>query len=271
MRFAFFVGCQLPVQTPELEPLSRAIFSRLGVSLVDMPFGCCGYPARRFSAEDHIALAARAFALAATQDIPILALCQCCYGSLSHARAILLRNEKLRSFLASRLAREGLRLNLPVVKHFLEVLGRDIGPAAIARMVVKPHTGLSVAAHYGCHGLRPSDTVSLDNPHAPTLLEKLLAAIGATPVDYPRRLECCGAPLTIQSLEMADRIRDTMLSSAAEAGASALVTVCPHCHHFFGNRGPVRSLPYLELLGTALGLPHVSIDSRDYDDTPTLD
>jgi heterodisulfide reductase subunit B len=51
-------------------------------------------------------------------------------------------------------------------------------------MVVRPLTGLKVAIHYGCHLLKPSRVMNVDDPKDPTVLERLVEAVGATPVRH---------------------------------------------------------------------------------------
>jgi heterodisulfide reductase subunit B len=113
-----------------------------------------------------------------------------------------------------------------------------------------------VAAHYGCHALRPSDVVALDNPHAPVIFERLLAATGARTVDWPRRLECCGAPIGASSPILAERMRAAKLADAREAGAEWLCTACPWCQVQLAPGAPagLRVVLYPQLLGLALGL-----------------
>jgi heterodisulfide reductase subunit B len=106
---------------------------------------------------------------------------------------------------------------------------------------------------------------TFDNPVAPTIFEALIAATGATPIDWPRRLECCGNPLHDASAALSARITRAKIIDAVESGADVLCTACPHCHQSFdaAQSGPdapvVRTLLYPQLLGLALGLPKASL------------
>jgi len=123
--------------------------------------------------------------------------------------------------------------------------------------VTAPQHGRKVAAHYGCHALRPSDVVALDNPNAPVVFERLLAATGACAVDWPRRLECCGAPIAESSPVIAERMRAAKLDDAREAGAEWLCTACPWCQDQLAPAAAaagLRAVLYPQLLGLALGL-----------------
>ncbi len=254
MRFALFVGCKIPAWVPEYEQSARAVLHALDVEAVDLDFGCCGYPARHLHADAHLVLAARNLVLAAARGLDVLTLCQCCYGSLRHAQAILRRHEAKRDVVKRELGRDGLRTGEPAVRHLLDVLARDVGIDAITKRVTKPQRDLKAAAHYGCHALRPSDVVDLDNPHAPTIFERLLEATGAQVVDWPRRLDCCGAPLSQTNPPLAARLRASKIADAREAGAGVLCTACPYCQTQFAAAGGLPTLLYPQVLGLALGL-----------------
>jgi heterodisulfide reductase subunit B len=257
MRLALFVGCKIPAVVPAFESAARAVLARLGVELAELDFGCCGYPSRSLRLDGFLALATRNLAVAAARQLDILTLCQCCYGSLRYAQHLLARELELRAFAASMLDREGLALASSTrVLHLLDFLGRELEPQAIAAAVARPQRGLAVAAHYGCHALRPSDVVALDNPHAPVLFERLIAAAGARPVDWPRRLECCGAPIAASSPIIASRMRAAKLADASESGAQWLCTACPWCQEQLAPAAPagLRVVLYPQLLGLAMGL-----------------
>ncbi len=258
MKLALFVGCVIPSRRPELERTSRAVLERLGVELVDLPFGCCGYPERHLRLDAFLWLAAGNLALAGTHGLNILTLCQCCYGNLRHAQHLLRREPRWRDALGARLADDGLTLRGDTeVRHLLDVLARDVGAEQIAARVVAPQSQLQTAAHYGCHALRPSNVVALDNPNAPAVFERLLAAAGARPVDWPRRLDCCGAAIAPANPVLAGRLRTAKLADALESGANLLCTACPHCQSQLGLPDASPELPvmlYADLLARALGV-----------------
>src|SRR5512143_1134811 len=110
MRVALFVGCKIPAAVPAYEISARAVLARLGVDLVGLDFGCCGYPSRSLRLDAYLLLAARNLALAAARHLDVLTLCQCCYGSLRHAQHLLARDPESSAFAAAALAQEGLAL-----------------------------------------------------------------------------------------------------------------------------------------------------------------
>ena len=258
MKYALFVGCQIPARVPAYEQAARAVLGELGVELVDLPFGCCGYPSRHLRLDAYLLLAGHNLALAGASGLDVLTLCQCCYGSLRHAQHLVRRDAGLGAAVSASLAPRGLALRPgTTVRHLLDVLARDVGVETIERRVTAPQRGMKVAPHYGCHALRPSDVVDLDNPHAPTVFERLIAATGAEPIDWPRRLDCCGAPLAEANPGLAARLRDVKLADAREAGAEVLCTACPYCETQFApaaRAAGLRTLLYPQVLGLALGL-----------------
>ena len=266
MRLALFVGCKIPAAVPAYDTSARAVLARLGMELVALDFGCCGYPQRSLRLDAYLLLAARNLALAAARRLDVLTLCQCCYGSLRSAQHLLACDPTARAFIAAALAEEGLALAPSTrVHHLLDLLAHDLGPDAIAAHVKTPQRDLTVAAHYGCHALRLSDVVALDNPHAPTVFERLLAAAGARTVDWPRRLECCGAPIGASSPVLAGRMRAAKLADARDAGAGWLCTACPWCQDHLAPAAPdgLSVVLYTQVLGLALGLSPARLGLRD--------
>jgi len=143
-----------------------------------------------------------------------------------------------------------------------------IGVDALAAAVRAPRTGLRVAAQYGCHALRPGNVARFDNPMAPTIFETLIQLTGATPVDWPRRLDCCGDPLHEANAPLSEHITQAKIADALASGAEVLCTACPHCHLRFDavqavqadTADPsIRTVLYTQLLGQAMGLPAKSL------------
>jgi len=115
------------------------------------------------------------------------------------------------------------------VVDIVHLLRDQVGFDAVRDKVLKPLAGLKVAAYYGCMVLRPPAEVAYDDPDHPRSLDDLMAALGATAVDYPHKNECCGAYLAVKAPEVTRSMVYTILSSAQRAGAEAMVTNCPLC------------------------------------------
>ena len=61
-------------------------------------------------------------------------------------------------------------------------------------------------------------------------METLLAALGAKPVDWNYKTECCGAGMTMANEETVLDLSHKILSNAAAHGANCVVVACPMCH-----------------------------------------
>jgi heterodisulfide reductase subunit B len=196
MKYSLFPGCKVPYYVPQYETASRLVLNTFGLELEDLEFNCCGYQIRFLDFKAFIFSSARNIALAGRKGLPLLCLCQCCYGTLRYADLLLRTHEPLLKEVQEWLKSEGLRYPESVeIKHLLNVLSEDIDPETILKKNVRPFQSLRVAAHYGCHILRPHDVVQFDNPINPNKFEKLVEATGAVSVDWPLRTQSCGESL----------------------------------------------------------------------------
>jgi len=265
LKFFYFPGCKVHQFMPQYDRSVQTVLSRLGVELIHCDANCCGYPVRHRSLMASVYSAARILALASRGQTAILTPCKCCYGNLKHARYWLAKNERMRRQVNGLLGEEGLVLDLSLpVRHLLSVLKEEVGIDAIKENLARPLLGLKVAAHYGCHALRPSGVVAFDNPLAPTIFEELVSVLGATPVDWPLRLECCGNPLWEKNNSLSLKLMQNKVDSALGSGADILCTACTYCQIQFDpvrfetvpDAITTRTLPsvlYSQLLGLALG------------------
>ena len=139
----------------------------------------------------------------------------------------------------------------------MEVLRDVVGFDKIKEKVVNPLKGRKIGAYYGCMLLRPSTTMQFDDPENPTIIEDFIKALGATPVVYPMRNECCGGYISLKEKKMASNMVDQIMASASYKGAEELITACPLCMYNLRNNGTKEGLPvtyFTELLAEALGI-----------------
>jgi len=194
----YFLGCTIPARLTQYESSSRAVLGALGVELIDIKeFNCCGYPLRNIDFKASILASARNIALAEKEGLPMLILCKCGFGTLKHADHILKEDSSLRNEINAILKKEGLEYTKGVeIKHLLSVLYHDIDRDTLTKKITRPFENLKIATHYGCHALRPSEITQFDDPVNPTLFDDLVTLTGAESIDWEKRLDCCGAPLT---------------------------------------------------------------------------
>ncbi|NWF93618.1 MAG: CoB--CoM heterodisulfide reductase iron-sulfur subunit B family protein [Syntrophaceae bacterium] len=267
MKFSLFLGCTIPARLNQYASASRAVLEELGVESVEIgEFNCCGYPLRNIDFKVFLLSSARNLALSERRGLPIMALCQCCYGSLKKADHLLKEDASLRNEVNASLEREGLRYEGGIeVKHLLQVLHQEVGIKAIKERIEKPFKGLRIAAHYGCHALRPSRVVQFDDPVAPSLFDQLIEATGAEAVDWSMKADCCGAPLWGVNDGLSIDLTLKKLTDGRRSGADYLCTACPYCHIQFDKvqkmilsqrdlNHPLPSILYPQLLGLSLGI-----------------
>jgi heterodisulfide reductase subunit B len=115
---------------------------------------------------------------------------------------------------------------------------------------------MKIGAYYGCLLLRPSAVMQFDNPENPSIMEDFISAIGAAPVKFPYRNECCGGYLALEDRNCSRGASCRIMQSAAKHGAEALITACPLCLYNLNENG-TGEIPvyyFTELLTAALGL-----------------
>ena len=267
MKFALFLGCNIPVRLKQYETSSRAVLRELGVKLVDIAeFNCCGYPLRNIDLKAFVLSSARNLALAEQQNLNMMTLCKCGYGTLRMADHLIREDAALRKEVNAILAGEGLKYEADIqVKHLLPVLFNDVGTEAIKEKIARPYENLKIATHYGCHALRPSNIVQFDDPAAPSLFDRLVEVTGAESVDWPAKLDCCGGPLLGTNDELSLDFTEKKLAGARSAGADYLATGCTFCQVQFDSvqkmmatdRGTNHHVPpilYPQLLGLCMGI-----------------
>jgi heterodisulfide reductase subunit B len=257
--YALFLGCLIPMKLPQIEAASRSALERLGFKMEDVEeFSCCPEP-RNFKGADvegWLKVAGRNLAIAEARGKDIITLCNGCSATLIEA-GHLLRNgaEEAKQALADAGYKyEGKNR----ARHAVTVLDRDQVEKSSSRKL----GGLKVAVHYGCHLLRPSDVMDVDDPFEPTFLDALVEATGAESIPYKNKMSCCGSASQDKeaSLGMA---RDKVAAMEA-AGADAIVVTCPACFDQFdmgqvemkrklGEEHRIPVLHYFQLLALAQG------------------
>lgn len=266
VKVTLFPGCKAPYFVPQYEPAARKVLEKFEIELVEMELNCCGYPIRFLDFKAFIFSSARVIALAGRNGLPLLCLCKCCYGTLRYADSLLRKNEALFKEVEELLKEEGLRYPSQLaIKHFLNVCFEEIDPTRIWEKNVRPFQTLKVAAHYGCHILRPREVVRFDHPLNPSKFETLVEVTGAISVDWHLRTQCCGDPLWGKNNELSLDLTKKKIESARQAEADLICVGCTHCQMQFDRAQklllsqkkisePLPAILYPQLLGLSLGL-----------------
>ncbi len=269
IKYALYLGCTAPVRAMNYELAARNTASRLGIKLVDInDFGCCGFPLKSVHHESALLLSARNLALAEEQGLDICALCSSCTSTLAEVNHALQVDEELRERVNEELeASTGRRYNGTIrVRHYARVLYEEVGLEHIEEAVTVDLSGLRLAAHYGCHYLKPMDVHDgFDDPENPHSLDRLIEVLGADSIYYESREQCCGGGILGADERTALALPHLKLERAVAAGADALVVICPFCdimyelqqrriERMYETRYNLPVVFYPQLLGLAMGL-----------------
>ena len=112
-------------------------------------------------------------------------------------------------------------------------------------------SGLNCAAFYGCYLLRSQKSLLYDDPFQPESLENVFRTVGATPIYYSGRTQCCGWPISSYASKTSFQMAGKHIQAAIKAGADCLVTPCPLCHLNLDS----RQREVEKVIGNSLGLP----------------
>ncbi len=258
MKYSYYPGCTLKTKAKLLDVYARASALVLGFELEEIEnWQCCGgvYPL----GSDEIATklsSIRALNEAKEKNQDLVTLCSACHHVIKRVNDDMKNVEDIRTRANNYMQLEEPYAGETTVLHFLEVLRDRVGFDVLKEKVTNPLTGKRIGAYYGCLLLRPGRILGFDNPENPTIMEDFIRALGAEPVIYPYRNECCGGYISLKEKELSGSMCEKIMNSAADFGADMLITACPLCMYNLSRNGNSR-LPvcyFTELLAEALGV-----------------
>ena len=259
LKYAYFPGCVAQGACRELYLSTAALTTALGIELVELKkASCCG--SGTFKEESALledSVNARNIALAEELNLPLLTHCSTCQGVIGHVDERLKKSQQNNPDYIDQinglLKQEGCSpyKGSTEVKHLLWALVGDYGLETLQAKVTRKLAGLKCAAFYGCYLLRAQTSIPFDDPFQPESMENVFRAIGATPIYYRGRTQCCGWPLSSYATDQAFQMAGNHIQEAIAAGADCLVTPCPLCHLNLDSRQPEVE----QVIGQKLGLP----------------
>ncbi|MDD3625896.1 MAG: CoB--CoM heterodisulfide reductase iron-sulfur subunit B family protein [bacterium] len=269
MKYALFLGCSVPVRGINYELSVREISKVLGIELVDIPeFTCCGFPTKSVKIDSQMLMSAKNISIAEEKGLDIVCLCSACSVTLTETLKEIKEHKDIRDKINDELKTLGFK---PVegkikIRHFARVLFEDIGIEKIKEKIVKPLTGFSIAAHYGCHYFKPSEAYDhWEDPENPKSLDELIKVTGAESTKYSYRNQCCGGAILGVDKNLAYKMTYEKLQRINEQKADAMVLFCTFCSIMYeGNQKAILkefeadfNMPVLyitQLLGLAMGI-----------------
>jgi heterodisulfide reductase subunit B len=256
-KYFLFRGCLIPTRLPFLERSSLFVLDKLGVDHLAMSSAtCCVEPIglRSLAEDTWLMVTARMLAIAEKNGRDILSLCNGCYLSLEESRQEL-ENESTRTRVNAVLGEMDLHYGGNVkVRHFAEIV-REAGEGKIRALVSCKQDRLKLAAHPGCHMVRPSSKLNLDDSFAPKVLDEIASWCGSEVVVSEEWPKCCGGGIAGIDEKISTRMLDDATSTFRPGGANCILTPCPFCFVQFDIRQK-EGLPVLylaELLALAFG------------------
>ena len=258
MKYSYYPGCTLKNKAKDLDAYARSSAKALGFEMEEIKdWQCCGgvYPLGSDEIATKLA-SIRALQSAKEKGQELITVCSACHHVLKRVNDDMKHVEDIRTRANNYLKLEEPYLGETNVLHYLEVLRDRVGFDVIKEKVTHPLTGKKVGAYYGCLLLRPGKILEFDNPENPKIMEDFIRAIGAEPVIYPYRNECCGGYISLKEKEMSKNMCNKIVESADGFGADMLITACPLCMYNL-KKNTVGNLPvyyFTELLAEALGV-----------------
>ena len=263
MKTGFYPGCSMKGSAREYSESLLAVGRELNRELPEVPdWNCCGATAAHNLDHDlALALPARILAAAEKDGMDeVLVPCAACYSRLKVTRHELLEDEALRKRISG-LVETDYHGSAKVV-NIIEWLA---AVPDLEKLVKKPFQR-KVACYYGCLLVRPAGVVEFDRPEEPMSMDLLLKKMGAEPIDWAFKTECCGAGFSVSRTDLVAQLSSRILEDAVARGAEAVIVACPMCHlnldmrrpHIEKYAGKKFNIPVIyitQALGLAMGLP----------------
>lgn len=277
-EYALFLGCTIPLKYPHFEKAFREISEVLNIKYKEMEgSSCCPDPVatQSLNVDTWLTIAARNLAIAEEMDLDIMTVCSGCYETLKTTKVLLERDKDAFDRVNSILNQINIKYKgTSDVFHFVELFIQDEMMDRIKENVVKPLDNLNIAAHYGCHLIRPSKVLQFDDPERPESMDKILELLGAKTVAFASKLECCGYCARLNEDIGMKLVKEKILDlKNLENKVDTMVAVCPACVSQYDKKErlldrdtetsmniPILYLP--ELMAIAFGIDTDKLDLK---------
>ncbi|MCX7889034.1 MAG: CoB--CoM heterodisulfide reductase iron-sulfur subunit B family protein [Rhodobacteraceae bacterium] len=286
-KVAYYPGCALEGSGGPYDRSTKAVVKALGLEMTELDdWNCCGaMEVKNIDPQVQTYLSARNLAIAGDMGFKtVMAPCNGCYHNLKKAEHDLAHNPEAAGVNRRISAKAGHRAYEPggvETIHALDWIKKAVGEEELARRAKGRLAGLKVANYYGCMYTRPRHIFpekdkgpGSESTLKPHFMDDILAAAGATNVDFPLKTACCGGAHSLSDSDMSTKLVLNILTTAEACGAEVIATECPTCHtglemhqvraeKVLGRRTSVRILYFTQLLGMALGLSARSVGVQE--------
>ena len=257
MKFSYFPGCTEHSTSMEYGLSTQAVFKTLGAELVEIDdWNCCGAAATH--SINHLlslCLPARNISKAQSSQAGSLVVpCAGCFNMLKRAEHALKNDEAKRKEIEETVGFT-YQPSLEILA-LMDVMLNRIGLEKVQEKVKRPLKGLKAACYYGCALVRHPKVTQLDDPENPQYLDRLIKSLGAEPVEWSYKIDCCGADLALTYGDIVKKLVGKIVAMAKEAGAQCIVTSCGLCQANLEMRQEI-GLPifyFTELMGVAFDI-----------------
>ncbi len=274
----YYPGCSLHSTAKEFDRSTRSTLAALGITPVE-PEGwvCCGStPSHRVDHHQATRLPLETLILLEQEGLKQVTLpCAACFNRFRAAA----RDLRLEPELKADLEREvGYSYNDSVqITSIIDVFVNTVGLEAIAARVRKPLTGLRLACYYGCLLTRPPEVTGAEQSEYPMGMDRMMRALGATVVDWDRKVACCGGALSLTRKDVILELSRWILDNAKARGADLIAVACPLCHANLDARQTQMTdapnmpiLYFAQLAAIAFGMPEQACLDRNLIDPKPL-
>ena len=257
MKVSYFPGCTLKNKAKDLDLYAYKSAEALGVTLEEIEnWQCCGGVFTTAKNEVATKLSSvRALKEAAAKEQPLVTVCSACHNVIKQTNHAVQNDKEFSDKVNRYMAEDGEYLGEAQVYHYLEMLRDLVGFDTLKEKVTNPLKGKKIAAYYGCLLLRPNSVMRMDDPENPSIIEDFIKALGAEPVIYAKRNECCGGYVSVESPDLAKKSSTSVVQNAKAQGAEMIITACPLCkYNLVKNGADIPVVYFTEILAEALGV-----------------
>ncbi len=238
----FFPGCSLHGTALEYEMSLHIVAREFGIELKEInDWNCCGATAAHsLNKLLSVSLPARTLALAEQQGFTeFMVPCAACFSRMLFAWHEINHDTELKKKVSEiiELPLEGTAKPVTILDFINEHIAGEL-----PEKMKKPFNK-NVACYYGCLLVRPPKITNYSRYEDPMQMEEILGKIGAKPVDWAYKTECCGAGLSVAMTNIVAKLSGKIVKDAERRDADVIVVACPMCQSNLDmRRGPINEL-----------------------------